>query len=277
MRRFLNTPVVTSLVVALALLIFAIPVHTQGVPEDRTIRPNDPTWKPAGPVPRTPNGKPRLTGVWWQGSDFPVIAPAPPRAQVGPRREPQVGDTWASLYQPWAAAKAKTLNAAYDPSLQCIPSVDGPQQSDNFQIVQDENFVAYLQENFHGFRLIPTHPGRKHSEEQAPAFRGDAVGHWEGDTLVVTTKNFNDKTWIFWLGNVSFHSNALEVVERYTRTHFNTLEVEKTYSDPKVLVRPWVKPKKIYALAPFDQIMEALCTSTRTAGLMEAAQQSGGR
>jgi hypothetical protein len=48
------------------------------------------------------------------------------------------------------------------------------------------------------------------------------------------------------------------------------MEVEKTYDDPKVLIRPWVD-KKVYRLAPFDQVMEAMCTGTETAALMEAA------
>jgi hypothetical protein len=267
MKRFQIIPVAVTV---LACVTLAASAQAQN---DRTILPIDPNWKPAGPVPRMPDGKPKLTGVWWQGADFPVIEPNRPAAPAGPRRPPQRGDTWASLMQPWAVEKAKTLSAKNDPSLECIPSVDGPAQSDNFQIVQDENFIVYLQENFHGFRLIPTQLGRQHSELQPPAFHGDAVGHWEGDTLVVHTNNFSPYNWIFWLGNVSFHSEALEVVERYTRTHFNTLEVQKTYTDPKVLTDPWIKPKKVYALAPFDQIMEALCTSTRTADLMRAAEQ----
>jgi hypothetical protein len=60
------------------------------------------------------------------------------------------------------------------------------------------------------------------------------------------------------------------VTERYRRTAGNALDVEKTFDDPKVLVRPYVE-KKQYRLAPFDQVMEAMCTNTETAALMEAA------
>jgi hypothetical protein len=67
------------------------------------------------------------------------------------------------------------------------------------------------------------------------------------------------------------------VVERYRRVAANALEVEKTYDDPKVLTRPWVD-KKLYRQAPFDQVMEAMCTGTETAALMEAAaEQNYGR
>jgi hypothetical protein len=71
---------------------------------------------------------------------------------------------------------------------------------------------------------------------------------------------------------ISFHSDALHVTERYDRTAGNTLVVEKTYDDPKVLTRPWVS-KKTYQIAPFDQVMEAMCTNTETAALMEAASK----
>jgi hypothetical protein len=87
---------------------------------------------------------------------------------------------------------------------------------------------------------------------------------------VVDVTNFNDRNWISPQGIVSFHSDALHVTERYRRTAGNALEVEKTYDDPKVLIRPYVE-KKQYRLAPFDQVMEAMCTNTDTAALMEAA------
>jgi hypothetical protein len=67
------------------------------------------------------------------------------------------------------------------------------------------------------------------------------------------------------------------VTERYRRIAANTMEVEKTYDDPKVLIRPWVR-KQTYRLAPFDQVMEAMCTNTDTAALMEeAAKQNYGK
>ena len=178
--------------------------------------------------------------------------------------------SFASLYQKWAADKANALSDKDDPTLHCIPSVGGPPQTNIFQLVQTPTLVVLLQETFHGFRLIPTEPGRPHSELQPPAYWGDSVGRWEGDTLVVDVTNFNGRNWISPQGIVSFHSDALHVVERYRRTAANALEVEKTYDDPKVLTRPWVD-KRLYQLAPFDQVLEVMCTGTETAALMEAA------
>jgi hypothetical protein len=227
-------------------------------------------WKPAGPVPRTADGKPDLTGVWWRGTEPALEGGRIGTPRSGPAPAPPVGSTFASLYNPEAAARAKLMSDKDDPALRCIPSVGGPPNTNIFQLVQTPKLVVLLQETYHGFRVIPTEPGRQHSELQAPAYWGDSVGKWEGDTLVVDVTNFNDRNWISPQGIVSFHSDALRVTERYRRTAANALEVEKTYDDPKVLIRPYVE-KKQYRLAPFDQVMEAMCTNTETAALMEAA------
>lgn len=280
MRRSLMASIVACAATVLALLIFpspSAPVAAQGGAVSNAQGeqlPLDPNWKPAGPVPRMPDGKPDLSGVWWQGQDFnfnPTGARGGQRGrQAGPA--PQSRVTYQSLYQPAAAAKAKTLSDKDDPSLYCIPNIDGPQNSDIFQIVQTPKWVVYLQETYHGFRLIPL-DGRPHSDEAPPAFRGDSVGHWEGDTLVVDVTTFNPRNWVFYgvNGPAAIHSDALHVVERYRRTAANALEVERTYEDPKVLTRPWVRPKKIFALAPFDRIMEVVCTINETGALMDAA------
>ncbi len=270
-----------SLAVCVAMLAafvifgaFPEPVAAQGdggqgvLYEEGVQLPNDPDWKPEGPVPRMPDGKPDFSGVWWQGSDFNF---AGPRRARGPARE-----RWWDLLTPAAAAKAATMSDKDDPSLYCIPEIDGPQNSDIFQLVQTSKWVVYLQETFHGFRLIPL-DGRPHGTESPPTFRGDSTARWDGDTLVIDVTNFNTRNWVFYgvSGPPSFHSADLHVVERYTRTHFNTLEVEKTYTDPTVLTRPFVKPKKVFNLAPFDQIMELVCTINETGALMDAAAKLG--
>ena len=127
-----------------------------------------------------------------------------------------------------------------------------------------------LTETYHSFQIIPT-DGRPHRDDVPPSYRGDAVGHWEGDTLVVDTTNFADSTWMFAEGRVSFHSDALHIVERYHRVDANTLEVEATVEDPKVLTAPWTVPKQTLRLAPFDQIMSLNCSGAETQSLMEGA------
>jgi len=129
-----------------------------------------------------------------------------------------------------------------------------------------------LTETYHSFKIIPT-DGRKHRDDVAPSYRGDSVGQWEGDTLVVDSTNFTDTNWMHAEGRVSFHSDALHIVERYRRVDANTLEVDTMVEDPKVLTGPWKVPTQRMQLAPFDQIMEVGCSGVETAPLMDAASK----
>lgn len=239
---------------------------------------------PSGPVPRMPDGHPDLSGVWWLGRDIPVtnLRVGNPRpAEVEAR--PQGRETFSNLYQPSAKEKAKTLSDKDDPSLHCIPVAFGTSNNSltglGFvgQILHTPKFVGILTETYHSFKLIPT-DGRTHRDDVPPSYRGDSVGRWEGDTLVVDTTNFNDKSWMHAEGTVSFHSDALHIIERYRRVAADTLEIETTIEDPKVLTRLWVVPKVTLQLAPFDQVMEVMCSGVETAPLMdEAAKDNYGR
>jgi hypothetical protein len=247
------------------------------------------------PAPRMPDGHPDLSGVWWPGSDLRVPpldaappaprpanaappAPAPRPANGGPAGPPARRTSFASLYQPWAMEKARTLGDKDDPALRCVPVAFGTVNVSLYglgfvgQIVQTPSLVVMLTETYHSFKIIPT-DGRKHRDDVPPSFRGDSVGRWEGDTLVVDSTNFADTNWMSAEGNVSFHSDALHTVERYHRVDRNTLEVEATVEDPKVLTGPWTVPKQTLRLAPLDQIMELNCTGVESAALMEAASK----
>ena len=95
----------------------------------------------------------------------------------------------------------------------------------------------YSGENGNYWRIVPT-DGRAHRADIDPAYFGDSVGHWDGDTLVVDVNNFNDETWMG--GDGWFHTDALHVVERITRQG-SILHYQATVEDPNVLTRPWVK------------------------------------
>ena len=94
------------------------------------------------------------------------------------------------------------------------------------QIIATPKMVVLLSETFHDYQLVPT-DGRPHRDDAPPSYRGDAVGHWDGDTFVVDVTNFTDDTWMSAEGRVSFHSDALHIVERYRRVDANTLETER--------------------------------------------------
>jgi hypothetical protein len=140
------------------------------------------------------------------------------------------------------------------------------------QIVSTPGLVVLLSETYHGYQLVPT-DGRAHRDFLPPSYRGDAVGHWEGDTFVVEVVNFTDDTWIWAEGRVSFHSDALRIVERYQRADANTLIIDATVYDPKVLTKPWVVPTQTLQLAPFDQLLPLICSGTETQELMDAASE----
>jgi hypothetical protein len=226
----------------------------------------------ASSIPRLADGHPDLSGVWWGGSDIGGRRGGGPRG--GARGTP--APTFASLYQPWAAEKAKTLSDKDDPTLRCVPTAFGTLNVRLWdvgavgQIIATPKLVVMLTETYHGYQIIPT-DGRPFRDEVPPAYRGDSVGHWEGETFVVETKNFTDNTWISAEGRVSFHSDQLRIVERYRRVDANTLEIEAVLEDPAVLTKPWVVPTQTLQLAPFDQILPLNCSGFETQGLIEGA------
>jgi hypothetical protein len=231
-----------------------------------------------GPAPRLADGRPDLSGVWWRGADVGGRGGTPLGGARGGGRGAAGGPppSFASLYTPAAQAKAKTLSDKDDPTLRCVPTAFGTLNVSLFdvgavgQIIHTPKFVVMLSETYHGFQLIPT-DGRPHRDDVPPSYRGDAVGRWEGDTFVVDKKNFSDVNWISAEGRVSYHSDALHIVERYRRVDANTLEIEATIEDPKVLTKPWTVPKQTLQLAPFDQIMELACSGIETQALMDGA------
>jgi len=271
-RAWIKSSVMAAAALALALVWFATaPVNLAAAQIGAA---------PSGSVPRI-DGHPDLSGVWWPGSDIGGArgAPAGGGARGGGRGgAPQTPPppSYNSLYQPSAQEKAKTLSDKDDPTLRCIPVAFGTLNVSLFsvgavgQIVQTPKFVVMLTETYHGFQIIPT-DGRAHRDDVPPAYRGDSVGHWEGDTLVVDTTNFSDSTWMFAEGRVSPHSDALHIVERYHRVDANTLEVEARVEDPKMLTAPWTVPKQTLKLAPFDEIMSLNCSGIETQSLMDAA------
>ena len=241
-----------------------------------------PAPKTGGVVPRTADGHPDLSGVWWLGIEVPVKTL---KVNDNPNRGAVVGvaprpGSFASLYNPQAMAKWKTLSDKDDPALRCVPVAFSTMNISLLglgfvgQIIQSPTFMTFLTETYHSFKLIPT-DGRPHRDDVAPSYRGDSVGHWDGDTFVVDTTNFADDNWMHAEGQVSFHSDALHMVERWKRVDAYRIEVDTTIEDPKVLTAPYKVPTQTLQLAPFDQIMELNCTNTETAGLMDAASKQG--
>jgi len=136
-------------------------------------------------------------------------------------------------------AKVKDLSerqVEVDTALQCQPP-GVPRIGPPAKIVQTAREVLFLYDDVNGsfFRIIPT-DGRAHRKDLPASYLGDAIGRYEGDTLVVETVNFNEETWLS--DNGAFHTKDLKVIERLRRVG-DTLQYEATAYDPAVLVEPW--------------------------------------
>ena len=102
----------------------------------------------------------------------------------------------------------------------------------NMQIIQSPDYVVILHEQIHEARIVPL-SNRPHLPANLQLWLGDSRGHWEGDTLVVETTNFSDKT------NFRGSTTGLRMVERIRRTDANTLDYRVTFSDPTTWTKPW--------------------------------------
>src|SRR4029453_7604363 len=147
--------------------------------------------------------------------------------------------------------------AYVEKAARCV--LPGPLEADDrhpYQIIQRPGYFVMMYEYNHVTRVIPT-DGRAHVGSNARLFWGDPAAHWEGETLVVDTTNFNDKTS---LGRtVPYHSDALHTVERFTRIDPNVLDYQITIEDPKMFTRPIKIAGTFQAADPKTELMEFAC------------------
>ena len=199
------------------------------------------------PLPRTPDGRPNIQGVWqalspasWDIQDH--------RARLGVPAGQGVVDGNELPYQPWALARkqenfSNRLTAdpdtkGYLPGVPRIMYMPFP-----FQIFQTRDFVTLAFEYARGVRTIHTN-GTPHPRGPLNWWMGDSRGRWDGDTLVVDVVHFTDQTWLDRAGN--FHGEALHLVERYTLMGPDHLNYEVTVEDPQVFTRPWTMRLPLY-------------------------------
>ncbi len=242
---------------AIAALSFAQtrPTLLQGI-AGRVPEPE--TQGPARPTPRMPDGHPDLgngKGSWNPG----IIANLAGAGLQGDSRSP-VDHKVDVPFQPWAKAyyEKQVANLSKDdPEARCLPP-GIPRMNATpfpFQIYQLPDRVIFLYEGgTHIWRVVPLN--QKHSPDPNPTFMGEAVGHWEGDTLVIDIVGFNDRTWLDQDGHP--HTDALHIVERYTRTDERTMHYEVLVDDPKAYTKPWSSSYSI-PWAPGAELMEYIC------------------
>jgi hypothetical protein len=217
----------------------------------------------APPSPgRSGEGGQNLNGIWqavntanWDLQDH--------HAQPGP---PQFGALFAVPagvgvvvgneipYQPWALERRKAnfeKRLTDDPEAKCyMPGVPrATYMPFPFQIVQGATKIMFVYEFAGANRTVHLDAV---PEPPAESWMGHSTGRWEGDTLVVDVTALNDQTWFDRAGN--FHSDALHVVERYTRTGPDHILYEATIEDPKVFTRPWKISMPLYRRIESDAV-----------------------
>ena len=214
---------------------------TPGIPRTPDGKPNL-----SAAAPKTADGKPDLSGLWRLGVEVGIGANI-------------TADLAPSDMQPWIGALSRQRLEEFgkdDPEITgCRPG--GPRhitRAGMAKIVQTPGLIVLLYEDL-AYRQIFL-DGRSLPADPNPDWMGYSVGHWEGDTLVVETAGFNDRTWLDFAGHG--HTEALRMIERYRRRDFGHMDLQVTLDDPKAYTKPWTVSAG-GALAADTDLLEYVC------------------
>src|ERR1051326_1261248 len=236
--------------IAILMTLFLLPAslgaqwldfRTAGIPRMANGKPDL-----KAPVPRTAEGKPDLSGMW--------------QPEINPYRFNLIHDLKdEAIFLPPAETILRERVKDFhrdDPVTNCLPT--GPAEMVNvmYRIVQTPSLIALLYESGTGrYRQIYM-DGRELPEDPIPTWLGYSVGRWEGDTLVVESSGFNDRTWLDRVGHP--HSEKLHVTERFRRVDFGHMQFQLTYDDPETLTRPLILSLGMNYAADTD-MLENVC------------------
>jgi hypothetical protein len=255
-----RTAIVAAVCVAAGLTVDAQWLHTPmaGAPRTRDGKVNM-----TGPVPRL-NGKPDLSGIWQLPGD-----PRAPGGLFG------LGESLNSKYfrdiladfppdqRPLTPEGAEGLRrnsqpGVFNPVLNCLPDsvVHGDLLPEPFKFIHSRGVIVMLLEVETTFRQIFMDGRALPKEIGAPSWQGYSVGRWQGDTLVVDTIGFNDKSWLDARGTP--HSTEMRVEERFRRRDFGHLELTITVTDPRTFTRP-ITISVVAELLPDTDLLEHYC------------------
>jgi hypothetical protein len=238
---------------AMTLCVMSVSLTAQWPDHPTPGIPRTPDGKPnlSAPTPRSADGKPDLSGVW--------------RVTNGNALFHITGDLKPEEIRPWAAAIYKQREDDFrrdTDGINCLPP--GPKAGIGvggtpMKIIQTPGLVAILYEYHTIFRQIFT-DGRGLPEDPNPTWMGYSVGHWDGDTLVVTTAGYNDRTTLDLAGHP--HTEALRLTERYHRRDASHIDLQVTFDDPKAYTRPWTLTLEL-VLVPDGDLIEYVCENER--------------
>jgi hypothetical protein len=194
----------------------------------------------SAPTPKAHDGKTDLSGLW-------QLAPG-----SGSITQLKPSEMKASAV---AVHKEREENLGKDsPGTQCLPFGFITAAGGNMvKVVQTPGLIVVLSEDLE-YRQIFT-DGRELPKDPNPAWMGYSVGHWEGDTLVVESLGYNERTW---LEDGYPHTENLRITERIKRSDFGHLTIESSWSDPTLYEKQWTT--KVNALlTPDTELLEYVC------------------
>jgi hypothetical protein len=209
--------------------------------------PRLPDGKPnlSASTPRMPDGRPDLSGLWKivRGDKYSLNVAA---------------DLKLDEIQPWARALARRQMEEQGDGVKCLPG--GPQVGGIitlYKLVQTPGLMIILHEAGTGdaFRQVFL-DGRELPKDPTPSWYGYSVGRWDGDSLVIDTIGFNDRTVLDAFRHP--HTEGLHITERLRRRDFGHIELQQTYDDAGAYARPWTITLNL-ELAPDDEILEYFC------------------
>jgi len=243
------------ILLAVAAFALALPLDAQWLNYPTPGIPRLPNGQPnlSAPAPRTADGKPDLSGVW--------SGPGPGSYDRNIARDLSPKDI-----QPWAEAlyQQRVRDMGKDaPRANCLPDpFPYYHMVDIARFVQAPGLMVVLYQGTTNsvHRTIFT-DGRPLPKDPNPTWMGYSIGHWEGETLVVDTAGFNDRSWLDIEGHP--HTDALHITERFHRRDFGHMDLEMTIDDPKTFTRPFTLkiPK---TLQPDTDLLEAVCENDRS-------------
>jgi hypothetical protein len=219
-------------------------------------------------LPRTADGVPDFSGVWeghmppsarkYAGYSFTGVVP-----EMTPWGRAQYEQTKPSWGERAVVDSTDLVNPTTGNEIGCFPTGVPRIYVHPFpmEIIQIPGRVVQLFEFNHFVRQIYTTGPHEHAKDLDPTWMGDSVGWWEGDTLVIDSVGFNEKTWLDRAGLP--HSDQLHVIERIARPKHDTLVIHITIDDPKTYTKTW-EGERIYILEPDWKLTEMICEDNIT-------------
>jgi hypothetical protein len=208
------------------------------------------------PPRRLPDGRIDLSGFWMPTN--------PVKHLLNLAADLKPGDV---PFQPWAEAVYQErirTNGKDHPGARCLPS-GLPEKNnipDGLKVVQTPEAMIFLYESRTIYRQVFTDGRPLPPPDVQPTWMGYSIGHWEGDTFVVETRYSNGQAWLDMRGLPA--TDALHLIERYTRPTTGRIAIEVTIDDPKAYTRPW-KVNLSWSLMPDVDLIESICEENNKA------------